>query len=131
MASSDRILASSIIRRIFKKEGYTSMRVGVIGAGSIGLLFAAYISQVFDVTVYTRSQEQANEIDLHGIVLLNGKDRIVAKVKALPVTAWQGTEELTIIAVKQYQLLSIIERVKQTPTMPKNILFLQNGMGHL
>src|SRR3954471_21036634 len=112
MASSDRILASSIIRRIFKKEGYTSMRVGVIGAGSIGLLFAAYLSQVFDVTVYTRSQEQANEIDLHGISLLNGTERTVAEVKALPITDWQGLEKLTIIAVKQYQLFSIIERLK-------------------
>jgi 2-dehydropantoate 2-reductase len=107
------------------------MRVGIIGAGSIGLLFAAYLSQVFDVTVYTRSQEQANEIDLHGISLLNGTERTVAEVKALPITDWQGLERLTIIAVKQYQLFSIIERLKQTQTMPEYVLFLQNGMGHL
>jgi len=107
------------------------MRVGIIGAGSIGLLFAAYLSRVFDVTVYTRSQEQANEINLHGISLLDRMDRTVAEVKALPITFWQGSEELTIIAVKQYQLFSIIERLKQTAAMPENLLFLQNGMGHL
>lgn len=107
------------------------MRVGIIGAGSIGLLFAAYLSRVFDVTVYTRSLEQANEINLHGISLLNRMDRTVAAVKALPITDWQESEELTIIAVKQYQLFSIIERLKQTEAMPENLLFLQNGMGHL
>ncbi|MBT2654261.1 2-dehydropantoate 2-reductase [Bacillus sp. ISL-18] len=107
------------------------MRVGIIGAGSIGLLFAAYLSRVFDVTVYTRSQEQANEINLHGISLLNRMDRTVAVVKAVPITDWQGSEELTIIAVKQYQLFSFLERLKQIPVMPENLLFLQNGMGHL
>ena len=107
------------------------MRVGIIGAGSIGLLFAAYLSRVFDVTVYTRSQEQANEINLHGISLLNRMDRTVAVVKAVPITDWQGSEELTIIAVKQYQLFSFMERLEQTPVMPENLLFLQNGMGHL
>src|SRR4051812_31246009 len=107
------------------------MRVGIIGAGSIGLLFAVYLSRVFDVTVYTRSLEQANEINLHGVILFNKAEKTVAEVKALPITDWQGSEDLTIIAVKQYHLFSIIERLNQTPKMPENLLFLQNGMGHL
>ncbi|TWE08932.1 2-dehydropantoate 2-reductase [Neobacillus bataviensis] len=107
------------------------MRVGIIGAGSIGLLFAAYLSRVFDVTVYTRSQEQAAEINQHNVLLQSGTEETIAKVKALPIADWQGSEALTIIAVKQYQLFSIIERLSQLPSMPENILFLQNGMGHL
>jgi 2-dehydropantoate 2-reductase len=107
------------------------MRVGIIGAGSIGLLFAAYLSRIFDVTVYTRSHEQAMEINLHGVKLLNKSDNTVAKIKAQPMSEWQGFEDLTIIAVKQYQLFSIIERLNQTPSIPENLLFLQNGMGHL
>ncbi|MEH7414207.1 2-dehydropantoate 2-reductase [Neobacillus drentensis] len=107
------------------------MKVGIIGAGSIGLLFAAYLSRVFDVTVYTRSQEQAAEINQNGVLLLNGMDKAVAKVGALSITDWQGLEDFTIIAVKQYQLVSIIERFDQLPSVPKNLFFLQNGMGHL
>ncbi|WP_342041694.1 2-dehydropantoate 2-reductase [Bacillus sp. OTU2372] len=107
------------------------MRVGIIGAGSIGLLFAAYLSRVFDVTVYTRSQEQSAEINQHNVLLQSGTEETIAKVKALPIADWQGSEALTIIAVKQYQLFSIIERLSQLPSMPENILFLQNGMGHL
>ena len=107
------------------------MRVGIIGAGSIGLLFAAYLSRVFEITVYTRSQERASEINLHGVILLNKTEKTVAKVKALPIADWQGTEDVTIIAVKQYHLFSIMERLNHIPTMPENLLFLQNGMGHL
>ncbi|ETI67972.1 2-dehydropantoate 2-reductase [Neobacillus vireti] len=107
------------------------MKVGIIGAGSIGLLFAAYISRVFEVTIYTRTAEQAAEINRRGIILQKGSEQTISIVSALPITEWKGTEALTIIAVKQYQLQSIIEKINHLSIMPENLLFLQNGMGHL
>ena len=107
------------------------MKVGIIGAGSIGLLFAAYISRVFEVAIYTRTQEQAAEINKYGILLRKGTEERRALVKALPISEWQGTEELTIIAVKQYQLPAIIEKLNHLSVIPECLLFLQNGMGHL
>jgi 2-dehydropantoate 2-reductase len=107
------------------------MRVAIIGAGSIGLLFAAYISRVLEVTIYTRTSEQAADINKYGIVLKKGTDQTISLVGALPISKWQGTEDLTIITVKQYQLEAIIEEINQLPSMPDNLLFLQNGMGHL
>ncbi|WHY79236.1 2-dehydropantoate 2-reductase [Neobacillus sp. WH10] len=107
------------------------MKVGIIGAGSIGLLFAAYISRVSDVVIYTRTQEQAVEINKNGILLRKGPEESIALVKALPISEWQGTEELTIIAVKQYQLPAIIEKLNHLSVIPECLLFLQNGMGHL
>ena len=107
------------------------MKVGIIGAGSIGLLFAAYISRVFEVAIYTRTQEQAAEINKYGILLRKGTEERRAIVKALPISEWQGTEELTIIAVKQYQLPAIIEKLNHLSVIPECLLFLQNGMGHL
>ncbi|WP_160720174.1 2-dehydropantoate 2-reductase [Bacillus sp. USDA818B3_A] len=107
------------------------MRISIIGAGSIGLLFAAYLSRGFNVTVYTRSAEQAVEINKNGIVLLNGTGETVSKVEALPITDWKGEEDLAIITVKQYQLAPIIERINQLDPLPSSLLFLQNGMGHL
>ncbi|MEH7118702.1 2-dehydropantoate 2-reductase [Neobacillus vireti] len=107
------------------------MRVGIIGAGSIGLLFAACLSRIFDVTVYTRTTEQAAAINQHGVKLLQGPKETVAEVKAMPAAEWQGSEDFTIIAVKQYQLSSILEKLKHTQFIPENLLFLQNGMGHL
>jgi 2-dehydropantoate 2-reductase len=107
------------------------MRVGIIGAGSIGLLFAAYISRVMEVTIYTRTPEQAAEINKYGIVLKNRGEQTISLVQALPITEWIGSEELTIIAVKQYQLHIIIDKITQLHKTPNNLLFLQNGMGHL
>lgn len=107
------------------------MKVGIIGAGSIGLLFAAYISRVFEVTIYTRTAEQTAEINNAGIVLKKKEEQMKSSVRALPITEWKGVEDLTIIAVKQYQLYPIIEKIKQLPVIPNNLLFLQNGMGHL
>lgn len=107
------------------------MRVGIIGAGSIGLLFAAYFSRILDVTIYTRTPEQATEINKYGIVLKKKGEQTISQMKALPINEWKGNEDLTIISVKQYQLQPIIERIKQLPILPNNLLFLQNGMGHL
>lgn len=106
------------------------MKVGVVGAGSIGLLFAAYLSRRFNVTVYTRTEEQASEINKFGILLKNS-GRTISFVTALPFSEWQGMEDLSIITVKQYQLDDIIGHILQMPAEPENLLFLQNGMGHL
>ncbi|RHW36509.1 2-dehydropantoate 2-reductase [Neobacillus notoginsengisoli] len=103
------------------------MRIGIVGAGSIGLLFAAYLHRVFEVTLYTRTEAQADWINKHGVQLKKGIGPLTAQVNAVPLDKGIGEAELTIIAVKQYQLESILEGLPQGG----NYLFLQNGMGHL
>jgi 2-dehydropantoate 2-reductase len=107
------------------------MKVGIIGAGSIGLLFASYISRSYEVTIYTRTENQASQINENGIILQKKAERTVSLVKALPISKWKGTEDLTLITVKQYQLTPVLEMINQLPDDPDNLLFLQNGMGHL
>lgn len=107
------------------------MKIGIIGAGSIGLLFASYLSKAFSVTLYTKTSEQAEMINQNGIYLQEGVAQSKVSVQAFPVSKWSGLEELTIIAVKQYQLHSIINQVTSLEFIPHNLLFLQNGMSHL
>ncbi|WHY93497.1 2-dehydropantoate 2-reductase [Neobacillus cucumis] len=107
------------------------MEIGIIGAGSLGLLFASYLSRVFTVTLYTRTEEQAMEIKKNGIILKKNTKRTQALVRALPLSKWEGTEDLIIITVKSYHLEEIIKNINRLPRPPKNLLFLQNGMGHL
>jgi 2-dehydropantoate 2-reductase len=107
------------------------MNIGIIGAGSIGLLFASYLSNAFSITLYTRTSEQAKEINQNGILLQKGETKSRVRVKALPLSMWKGTEELSIIAVKQYQLHPIIDYLSKLDCIPENLLFLQNGMSHL
>ncbi|MDN3014859.1 2-dehydropantoate 2-reductase [Paenibacillus sp. BSR1-1] len=107
------------------------MKIGIIGAGSIGLLSAASLNKSFEVKIYTRTPEQAFEINKFGIEVQKGVEREVSFVKAFPITEWSGFEDLSIITVKQYQLPELILNVNQLPETPKSLLFLQNGMGHL
>lgn len=107
------------------------MRIGIIGAGSIGLLFAAYLSETCDVTVFTRTKEQAEEINRNGIILIKGGLQVKTRVKAIEAVEWAGLEDLTIVTVKQYQLEPIINKFSSYTEKSLNILFLQNGMGHL
>ncbi|MCM3689981.1 2-dehydropantoate 2-reductase [Neobacillus niacini] len=105
--------------------------IGIVGAGSIGLLFASYLAKSFSVTLYTRTSEQAEIINQKGIILQKGSTQRTIRVKAFPISKWQGNEELTIIAVKQYHLHSIIDHATKYDCSPQNLLFLQNGMRHL
>ncbi|WP_316568422.1 2-dehydropantoate 2-reductase [Neobacillus sp. YIM B06451] len=103
------------------------LKIGVVGAGSIGLLFAAYMHKLFDVTVYTRSHGQAEQINRNGIRLVKGAGPLTAKVRAEVLGANEMDNDLTIVAVKQYQLDSVIGHLPAKG----GLLFLQNGMGHL
>jgi 2-dehydropantoate 2-reductase len=107
------------------------MNIGIIGAGSIGLLFASYLSSVFNVTLYTRTLEQAEEIQKNGLLLKKRNQIIKIKVKALPFSKWEGADEFTFIAVKQHQLEMILRKLTELSIKPKNLFFLQNGMGHI
>ncbi|WP_053366101.1 2-dehydropantoate 2-reductase [Bacillus sp. FJAT-27245] len=103
------------------------LKIGVIGAGSIGLLFGAYMHKMFDVTVYTRSVGQAEQINKNGIRLIKKAGVLTAKVRAEVLGGEVMDNDLTIVAVKQYQLETVIRHLPAKGAL----LFLQNGMGHL
>ncbi|MEH7177283.1 2-dehydropantoate 2-reductase [Neobacillus vireti] len=107
------------------------MEIGIIGAGSVGLLFASYLNNSFPIRIYTRTFEQAEEINKKGILLQKELKEKRVNVTAFPISKWTGKEDLTIIAVKQYQLPSILDLLHKFDSFPQNLLFLQNGMGHL
>ncbi|MEH7252968.1 2-dehydropantoate 2-reductase N-terminal domain-containing protein, partial [Neobacillus niacini] len=107
------------------------MKIGIIGAGSIGLLLSSYLSKAFSITLYTKTNAQADEINQKGILLLDGSNQNRVRIMASPISNWTGNEELTIIAVKQYQLQFIINQLDRLDCNPQNLLFLQNGMSHI
>ncbi|UAC49300.1 2-dehydropantoate 2-reductase [Bacillus aquiflavi] len=108
------------------------MEIGIIGGGSLGLLYAFYLAKTNKITVYTRTEEQAKKISLEGIVVVKDHKQEVCSVHALPFSNWNGTEDLIIVTVKQYQLSNIIVELAKKRTVKKSsILFLQNGMSHV
>ncbi|MEC1260755.1 2-dehydropantoate 2-reductase [Bacillus swezeyi] len=103
------------------------MRIGVIGGGSIGLLFAYYFSFRHQVTVVTRRKEQAEAIQKNGICLLaDGKEQTV-KVRGR--AELDSGYDLLFVAVKEHQLAAVLPELEKAA--PLDIMFLQNGMAHI
>lgn len=108
------------------------MKIGIIGGGSLGLLFTYYLSDLFEVTLYTNTDEQASAINHKGICLHNNGIVKQAEVNSKWIEHWSGEDDLIIIAVKQYHLEGLLNKLNTIkPIKPRNYLFLQNGMGHL
>ncbi|WP_160118469.1 2-dehydropantoate 2-reductase [Bacillus sp. V59.32b] len=104
------------------------MKIGIIGGGAVGLLFASYLSGFHEVVLYTRTKEQADLINEEGVTLLEGNERFLKKVRAMTSGNISRQEELLIIAVKQYHLEGLMEKIQKTPSP---ILFIQNGYSHV
>ncbi|TYR77622.1 2-dehydropantoate 2-reductase [Rossellomorea vietnamensis] len=106
------------------------MRVGIIGGGAIGLLFAAYLGKNNDVTLYVKRQEQAEAINNKGITLHEGDSCASTFIRASSKMKNMTEQDLIIVAVKQYHLDDLYEVLKNIPS-GISLLFLQNGIGHL
>lgn len=109
------------------------MKIAIVGGGSIGLLFATYLTENYDITVYTRSKKQASNLNERGVTLKkNNKIFKSCSIAAKPFDKWNNNEDLTIITVKQYSLQNIIDKIALKENNKGNsLLFLQNGMGHI
>lgn len=105
------------------------MRIGIIGGGAIGLLFASRLSEKHNVTLYTHTADQASIIQREGIRLIaDGESRLQTGIMSKGLDEGISDVDLLIVAVKQYHLPQILPRIKdfQVP-----LLFLQNGYGHI
>lgn len=109
------------------------MNIGIIGGGSIGLLFAYYLSQSANVTLYTRTAEQAKKINEEGLYCHQREQVVRTQIAAKSFEFWKGQEEITLVTVKQYQLAHVLENIASQSDQKSNcrFLFLQNGMGHI
>ncbi|QHZ46696.1 2-dehydropantoate 2-reductase [Bacillus sp. NSP9.1] len=103
------------------------MRIGVVGGGSIGLLFTYYFSFRHQVTVITRRREQAEAIQEKGIRLVEDGNEQTAEVMG---KAELGSGyDLLFVAVKEHQLAAVLPELEKAA--PLDIVFLQNGMAHI
>ncbi|MBU8907123.1 2-dehydropantoate 2-reductase [Desertibacillus haloalkaliphilus] len=109
------------------------MKIGVIGAGAIGLLIASYLDDCgHRVTVYTKRAEQAERISGVGIRRSVWQMTTTHDVRAVPFSADAvEAEEIVFIALKQYQLAEHREEVEKLTRKVGALVFLQNGMSHL
>ncbi|TYR82626.1 2-dehydropantoate 2-reductase [Priestia megaterium] len=106
--------------------------IAVIGGGAIGLLFGSYMANTSRVTLYTRTDEQAQEIMKKGITLKREGEQqnISVYAESMQLKNQEVPFDLVVVAVKQYHLVDIIPHLL-TISAHTPLLFIQNGMGHL
>lgn len=106
-------------------------KIAIIGGGSVGLLFSSYLSENFDVTLYTRTTEQAKAVRKEGILRVAGEMKQKTHIQARALSEGMAGEDLVIVAVKQYHLENVLSVLKNEIKNDIPVLFVQNGMGHI
>ena len=105
------------------------MKIGIVGPGAIGLLYAFYLQKSNqDVTLFTRNAKQAEELNLTGVSCIRDGERETVFPSVLPIESMLDKQlDYTFIAVKQYHITDILPFVQGE----SSLIFLQNGMSHL
>ena len=103
------------------------MRVCVVGAGSIGSLFAAHLATVADVLVLTRREEHARALNEQGL-RVSGRHDFTARVTAAADARDLPDFDLGIVATKANAVEEAAESLGGK-FAGATIMTVQNGLG--
>jgi 2-dehydropantoate 2-reductase len=102
-------------------------RVCVVGAGSIGSLFAGHLAQVAEVAVLTRRREHAEALAREGL-RVSGRSELHGRVRASTDPAELDAPELVIVACKGVDLEGAAARLEGA-FGGATVVTVQNGLG--
>ncbi len=118
--------------------------IDIIGAGSLGLLFAGRLAASgTKVRLWTRTLEQARIIACEGITVLEKEGQVAVHVigdtlKVAPLADWQRLNSQVparwiLIMTKQGAIGEVLEQIKSAANTESDIgiVCLQNGIGHI
>jgi 2-dehydropantoate 2-reductase len=99
----------------------------VVGAGSIGSLYAAHIATVCDVTVLTRRPEHADALNAEGL-RVSGRHDFTARMTAAADAGDLPEPDLVIVATKTTELQSAAAAI-EGHFPGATVMTVQNGLG--
>jgi 2-dehydropantoate 2-reductase len=102
-------------------------RVCVVGAGSIGSLFAGHLAQVAEVSVLARRAEHAAALEREGL-RVSGRSDVRATVRAATEPALLDEPDLVILACKGIDLEAVARRLEGA-FASATVVTVQNGLG--
>jgi 2-dehydropantoate 2-reductase len=102
-------------------------RVCVIGAGTIGSLFAGHLAQVTEVCVLTRRREHAQALNSRGLHV-TGRSELQARVQASDDAAELPDFDLGIVACKGTDLDAVATAI-EGKFADAMVMTVQNGLG--
>lgn len=102
-------------------------RVCILGAGSIGSLYAGHLGALVDVVVLTRRAEHAQQLNKHGL-RVSGKTQRHVQVQASIDGSELGEVDLVILATKTFDVEAAARRLAESfPGV--TVMTIQNGLG--
>ncbi len=110
------------------------MKVAVIGAGAIGSLYSAFLSNVCDVFVVNRNKEHIDKIKRDGLLLLypDGSKRFFKNLRAFySASEIKDKVDLIFIFVKSYDTKEAVESCLSLVYDDTLFITLQNGFGNV
>ena len=107
------------------------MRIGVLGAGSIGILFGTLLHESGnEVTLYNRNREIVNAVRRNGARVQEGRRTIRARIPIeTPPRNLRG-HDIVLVTVKAYDTLDVARKYRGSVDPGTTVLSLQNGLGN-
>lgn len=107
------------------------MKIAILGAGAMGMLYGGYLSKKNDVTLIARTKEKADKIEKDG-VRIKEKDGSIGHYTphAAAHSSSLGEMDLVIVFVKALDTIPALESNKGLIGKNTYLMTLQNGAGH-
>lgn len=120
-----------MVRDAFGKErDSNSMKIAVLGAGAMGMLFGGYLSRENHVYLVDVNPNRIEKIRQDGVMIREPDGDIVLRPDAVTDTADLGEMDLIIVFVKAMFTVSALQANKCLIGKDTYLMTLQNGAGH-
>lgn len=106
------------------------MRVAVLGAGAMGMLFGGYLSQKNDVWLVDVDPLRVEKINMDGVRIREKNGEATFHPTAVMDTQAIGTMDLVLVFVKAMYTESALSANRSLIGQDTYIMSLQNGAGH-
>ncbi len=108
------------------------MKVGIIGAGALGSLYAHYFhDHLIDFVIYEKNGDAVSEINKNGLTLIKGESSRSIKPEISTSPEILGDAEIVFIFVKSYSTAEALDDVSFFLNKSSIIVSLQNGLGNV
>lgn len=106
------------------------MKIAVIGAGAMGLIYGAHLSTKHEVTMICTSEEKAQTLQREGITVI--RDGVETVYRPLAIAGGTGTEpqDAVILFVKALQAREALTANRALIGPDTTLMSLMNGSGH-
>ena len=106
------------------------MKIVVIGAGAMGSIYGGRLSQKNEVYLIDTNREIVDQINRHGLRLLEQEEELVFHPKAQTGVAGIGEADLVILFVKALYSRAALAAAGEVIGENTYVMTLQNGAGH-